>query len=166
MAQMRVAGITDSFNPLQEARAVKAIGDRVYLEWLRERRPSGVRFEFFIRVKEQGIATEARVNAWLEQAAHLRAERPLGARLPGDVVLFIGQLLAPLRFRLGDLAIRSRIAVLRQVEDIRPGEHVLTYAISGPFLRLHHDGCIFRSRCPVHRSGAANGEALAKFPTE
>ncbi len=123
VSQMRVTGVADRFNPLQEARAVETIGDRVGLERLRERRPAGVGLELFVGVEKQRLATQAGIDPWREQTAHLGAERAFRACLPGHAILFRAQLLAPLRFRLDDLVVWSRISVLSEGKDIGPGQH-------------------------------------------
>ena len=71
------------------------------------------RTRIFRRVKQNGLAADARVNSRLKKAAHLRAEGAFRPRLPRYVVLLRGQLSAPFRVGLDDLAIRGGAAVLR-----------------------------------------------------
>src|SRR5262249_8561752 len=70
------------------------------------------------RVEQRRVAADAVVLAGLEQRAQLRAERPLGARAPRDVVLLVAELRPPFRVALLHTPRRRHVAALREVDDL------------------------------------------------
>ena len=123
VAEVRVARIAGGFDSLQETGAVKTVCDDVRGCRLRKRGPACAGLEFLGGIEQDGVAAEAGINTRLEQAAHLRTERPLGPGLAGDVVLLRAQLLPPFGVRLFDSAIRRRVAVAGKVQDVWPFQH-------------------------------------------
>src|SRR4051812_15995832 len=111
MAEMRVAYIADTLHPLQKGGSVEAVRNSIGRDRLGKRGPARAGFKFLRRIEENGVAANARIDPGLKQAAHLRAECALRARLPGDVILLGAQLPAPFRLGLHDLVVRSRVAV-------------------------------------------------------
>ena len=120
VAEVRIAGITDGFYPLQEGRSVKTIRDYIGRQGLGERGPARPGLEFLRGVEQNGFAAEAGINTRLKQAAHPRTERPLGSRLAGHVIFLGAQLQTPFRVRLDDLAIRCGIAALGKIQHVGP----------------------------------------------
>ena len=86
-----------------------------------------MRLEFLRRVEKDSFTAKAGIDSRLKEAAHFRAERSLRTGLPGYVVFFVAQLSAPLGVRLDDLAIRRRVAILGQFENISPLEHLAVF---------------------------------------
>ncbi len=125
MAEVSVAGVADGFDPLQKAGTVETVRDDNGLHWLRKRGPSCAGLKFLGRVEQDGAAEEAGINTRLEQAAHQRAKRALRPGFMRDVVFVRAQLLSPLGVGLFDPSIRGRVAVLCEVQDIRPFQHRL-----------------------------------------
>jgi len=104
-------------------RPVESVGDDLFFDGLRERRPARMRFEFLRRIEKDSFTAKAGIDSPLKEAAHFRAEGSLRACLPGYVVFLFAQLRAPFGVRLDDLAIRRGVADLRQIENIGPLEH-------------------------------------------
>ena len=126
MPQMRVARIANRLNPAQKSRSVKMAGNRVRRHWLRKRRPAGPGLEFLRGIEQHRPATQAGVDSGLKQPAHLRTtESPLRARLARHTVLLRTQLRVPLSVCFNDLAVRGRIALLREAQHIGPFQYGL-----------------------------------------
>jgi hypothetical protein len=123
VAQMGVARIADSFDPLQEAWPIEMVGDRVGARRLRKRRPARAGFEFLRRVEQDRIAAAACIDSGLEQAAHLRTEGVFGAGLARDAILLRAQLRAPFGIAFFNPAGRSGIAILGEIQDVGPLNH-------------------------------------------
>ncbi len=58
MAQMRAAGVANSFHPYHAIAVVCVVGDGVFLDWLREGRPAGAGLEFFRSVEQKSAAAD------------------------------------------------------------------------------------------------------------
>ena len=62
------------FDAPQKSRPVKAVGNHILLDGLRERWPAGAGLVFFRRVKQDGFAAEASIDSRLKEAAHFRSD--------------------------------------------------------------------------------------------
>ena len=68
--QMAVTRVADRLNSFQERRSVKAIGDHIFLDRLREGRPTCARLVLFGGIKQDGFAAQAGVDSRFKQTAH------------------------------------------------------------------------------------------------
>lgn len=110
MSKMRIASIANGFNPSHPKRAVHVVGNRVRRHGLRERGPTGARLKLLGRIKQQRVATQARIEAWLQKTTHFRTECALCPRLTCDAILLGAELLPPFGVGLDHFVIRRRIA--------------------------------------------------------
>jgi len=125
---MRVACVADGFHPFEEGGPVKAIRNYIGRHRLGERRPTRTGLKLLGSVEQNRVAAKAGIDARLKEAAHLRAEGALGAGLTRHVIFLGAELLAPLGVCLYDFAIRCRIAVLGEAQNIGPfQDHDLWY---------------------------------------
>ena len=156
MPEMSVAGIADGFDPFQKCRPVKAICDCIDDHRLGKRRPPGAGLEFLRRIEEDGFAAEAGIDPRLKQPAHLRTEGALSARFTSHVIFLRAQLPAPLSVRLDDLAVRGGIAILGEIEDVGPFQHLLV---------SYRGGRLGTPRPLIHqRSASRKGRDVIRFP--
>src|SRR5688572_16353092 len=122
VSQMRVANVAQRLHALHAVALVEVIRDDARLERLREARPTRAAVELARRVEQRRVAADAVVTPRREQRAQLRAERPLGALLPGDLIFLGRELRAPFGVVLLDAARRRLVAGASELDDMLPAQ--------------------------------------------
>jgi amino-acid N-acetyltransferase len=119
--------------------------------------------EFLVRIEQQRIAAQARIETWLEQATHLGAESAFRARMAGDGILLFSQLLTPLCVRLDHLPRSNRITIFGEFQNLGPFQHVLdsNAKLFPTCPRFWHDGVV-----PSRHPSTKNPKSVTVRPAE
>jgi len=85
-------------------RPVESVGDDLFFDGLRERRPARMRFEFLRRIEKDSFTAKSGIIPRSKRLHISELKARFRACLPGYVVFLFAQLRAPFGVRLGDLA--------------------------------------------------------------